>query len=91
MRAYEAEFVVTTELDRGLIRQAALLTLKSEQLQAAVVRGEAVDAEVLTNMSGQIRRLLGDVRRKASEGQTAQPSLHDHFDIHDANVEGEHS
>jgi hypothetical protein len=84
VRAYEAEFEVTTELDRGLIRQAALLTLKSEQLQAAVVNGEPVDTEILTNLSGQIRRLLGDVRRKAAEGQTASPSLHDHLAIHDA-------
>jgi|SRR5579871_4330480 len=84
VRAYEAEFEVTTELDRGLIRQAALLTLKSEQLQAAVVNGEAVDTEILTNLSGQIRRLLGDLRRKAALGQTASPSLQDHLLIAEA-------
>src|SRR5579871_3671967 len=84
VRAFEAEFEVITELDRVLIRQVAQLTLRSEQLQAAVVNGEAVDTEILTNLSGQIRRLLGDLRRKAAQGQTASPSLQDHLLIAEA-------
>jgi hypothetical protein len=74
VHAYEAEFEVTTELDRGLIRQVALLTLKSEQLQAAVVNGDAVDTDILTNLSGQIRRSLKDLRRKAAESAPAPTS-----------------
>src|ERR1700742_1855742 len=56
VHAYEAEFESITEVDRNLIRQAALLALKSEQLQAAVVRGEPVDTDTLTNLAGQLRR-----------------------------------
>ena len=74
VRAYEAEFEVTTELDRGLIRQVVLLVLRSEQLQAAVVNGDAVDTDILTNLSGQIRRSLKDLRRKAAESAIAPTS-----------------
>lgn len=45
--------------------------------------------EILTNLSGQIRRLLGDVRRKAAQGQVASPSLHDHPATHDADDGGD--
>lgn len=79
IRAYEDEFDITTEADRVLVRQAALLALRSEQLQAAVVNGEAVDTELLTNLSGQIRRLLADLRRKAQQSAPAPASILDHL------------
>lgn len=79
VRAYEAEFVVATELDRGLIRQAAMLALKSEQLQAALVRGEAVEADTLTKLAGQIRRVLADLRRKAQTSAPTPISIHEHL------------
>jgi len=79
VRSYEAEFESTSESDRNLIRQAALLALKSEQLQAAVVRGEAVDADTLTKLAGQLRRVLGDLRRKAAASAPTPISLHEHL------------
>jgi hypothetical protein len=46
--AYEAEAGGNvTEVKRDLIRQAAGFTLRAEQLQAAIVRGEAVDNDEL--------------------------------------------
>jgi len=79
VRSYESEFESTSEADRNLIRQAALLALKSEHLQAAVVRSEPVDADTLTKLAGQLRRVLGDLRRKAEEQAPAPISLHEHL------------
>lgn len=53
-----------TELERGLIRQAAALSLRSEQLQAAVVRGEDVDSDTLIRLSGEARRILTSLRKR---------------------------
>jgi hypothetical protein len=78
VQSYESEFESTSEADRTLIRQAALLALKSEQLQAAVVRGEPVDADTLTKLGGQQRRVVGDLRRKAAASSPAPISLHEH-------------
>ncbi|WP_298106320.1 hypothetical protein [Bradyrhizobium sp.] len=74
VRAYEAEFESVTEVDRNLIRQAALLALKSEQLQAAVVRGDRVDTETITNLAGQLRRTLADMKRKAETTTAPAPT-----------------
>lgn len=79
VRSYESEFESTSEADRNLIRQAALLALKSEQLQAAVVRGEPVDADTLTKLAGQSRRVVGDLRRKAEASAPAPISIHEHL------------
>ncbi|WP_316229608.1 hypothetical protein [Bradyrhizobium sp. SZCCHNR1070] len=82
VRSYESEFESTTEADRNLIRQAALLALKSEHLQAAVVRGEPVDADTLTKLTGQLRRILADLRRKSEAQAPAPLSIHQHLSRH---------
>ena len=51
------------EAERALVRQAASLTLRAEQLQAAVVNGESVNADVLIKMSSEARRLLARIRK----------------------------
>lgn len=79
MHAYEDQFDSATEADRNLVRQAALLALKREQLQAAVVRGEPVGTDTLTNLAG---RTLADLRRKtqaAAASAPAQPSVIEHI------------
>lgn len=82
VRSYETEFETVTEVDRNLIRQAALLALKSEHLQAAVVRGEPVDTDTLTNLTGQLRRTLADLRRKAEATAPTAPSILESLALH---------
>jgi hypothetical protein len=43
------EFDVTTEADQALVKQAAFLSILSEQLQAKLVRGELADPKIITN------------------------------------------
>jgi len=43
------------------------------------VRSEPVDADTLTKLAGQLRRVLGDLRRKAEEQAPAPISLHEHL------------
>ncbi len=55
--------------ERGLIKQAATVFLRAEQLQAAIVRGEPVDDDQLIRLSGEVRRLLKAIptRERAAE------------------------
>ncbi len=52
------------ETTRALIRQAASLTIRAEQLQAAIVRGEPVDPDELIRLTNTARRTLAGIRRK---------------------------
>ncbi len=70
--AYEAEAGGNvTEVERDLIRQAAGLTLRAEQLQGAIVRGEAVDNDELIRLSSTAKRLLEAIRAKAAKNKPA--------------------
>lgn len=64
-----------TEAERALVRQAASLTLRAEQLQAAVVRGEPVDADTLIRLSGEARRLLSSIPKR----EAPKPALQDYL------------
>lgn len=64
-----------TEAERALVKQAASVTIRAEQLQAAIVRGEAVDPDELTRLSNTSRRLLASIRRRAAP----KPTLADHL------------
>lgn len=55
-----------SELQRGLVRQAAALALRAEQLQAAIVRGEMVDDDHFIRLSGEARRLIDTLKSKAA-------------------------
>lgn len=58
------------------IRQAAAMMLRVEQVQAAIVRGEPVDNDELIRASGELRRLLGALRKRApAKPQTLQDYL----------------
>jgi hypothetical protein len=64
VRAFEAEVGgQLSELERGLVRQAAILSLQTEQMQAAIVRGEAVDNVTLIRLSGEARRIITSLRK----------------------------
>ena len=63
--------------DMALVRQAAALTLQAELLQAAIVRGEPVDAGELIRLSGEVRRVLRSLRRSQPEARLV--SLEEHL------------
>jgi hypothetical protein len=56
-----------TEADRILVRQAAGLSLRAEELQAALVAGETVSSDELVRLTGTARRLLETIRSKADQ------------------------
>lgn len=51
-----------TEIERGIIRQAASLQLHIEQLQDQIVRGADVDPDQVIRLSSEHRRLLSALR-----------------------------
>jgi hypothetical protein len=53
-----------TEAQRALIRQAAALTVQSEKLQSAMIRGEAIDDEQMTGVANSLSRTLQRLGRK---------------------------
>jgi len=62
-----------TEAQRALIRQIAAMTVQSERLQGAVLRGELVDVEQLTRLSNALSRMLHRLGLK--KGKPREPSL----------------
>jgi hypothetical protein len=77
--AFEAEIGGNlTEAERGLIKQAAALTIRAEQLQADIVNGKPVDSDALIRISSTAKRILGAIGDKAAKRKPAVPSLHDH-------------
>jgi hypothetical protein len=76
VEAYTAEIGGTlTESESGLVRQAAALALRCEQLQAAIVRGEPVDDDLLVRISGTAKRLLGAISVKSDGKKPAAMSM----------------
>jgi hypothetical protein len=53
-----------TESQRALVRQAAALTVQSEKLQGAMIRGEAIDDEQMTRVANSLARTLSRLGRK---------------------------
>jgi hypothetical protein len=63
-----------TEAERALIRNATLLTLQSERLQAVFVAGREVNSEELTRLANSSARVLAALRIK-HERKEAAPTL----------------
>jgi len=83
VRAYEAEVGGVggklTEVERGLIRQAAALTFKAESLQSDLVNGNPVDGDQLIRLTGTAKRILSAIGDKASKRKEPAPTLQDHL------------
>jgi hypothetical protein len=79
-RAFEEELGGSlNEVELGLVRQAVTLTLRAEQMQGAVVRGEMVDSDQLIRLSSTSKRILSDIAAKAAKRKPATPTLADHL------------
>lgn len=48
--------------DQALVRQAATLQLREEQLQELVVKGERIDADELIRLTNNVRRCLASIK-----------------------------
>jgi hypothetical protein len=76
IQLYEAEIGgALTEVERGLIKQAAALTLRTEQLQAAIVEGRDVNSDEIIRLSSEHRRLLSSLRSNAGKREPQGPDL----------------
>jgi hypothetical protein len=58
-----------TEAQRALVAQAAALTIQSERLQGAMIRGEAVDVEQQTRVANSLARTLSrlGIRKRVAQ------------------------
>jgi hypothetical protein len=80
VRAYEGEVGGNlTEVERGLIRQAAALTFKAETLQSDLVNGNPVDGDQLIRLTGTAKRILSALGEKASKRKAPALTLQDHI------------
>jgi hypothetical protein len=69
-----------TEVERGLIRQAASLTLRAEQLSADLVNGQPVDGDQLIRLTGTAKRILQAISAKAAKRKpTGSDALKEHL------------
>jgi hypothetical protein len=79
-RAFEEELGgPLNEVDLGLIKQAATLIIRAEQMQGAVVRGEMVDSDQLIRLSSTAKRILSAISAKAVKRKPPAPSLADYL------------
>ncbi len=75
-----------SETNKALCRNAAALVVKAERMQAAIVKGEDVDAEELTRVSNCLSRTLGQLGVKRDR-RDATPSLADILAEHAAQTD----
>lgn len=73
----------------AMIRTAAALTLKSEQMQAALIAGQAIDSDVLIRLASTSRRALAAVSAKAINRQPGGATLQDYLARRAAPDDGE--
>ena len=62
-----------TQVERTLLSHAASLTVRSEQLQAAVLKGEAVDPGDLIRLTDAVAGVLERLRQPVPEHKEVHP------------------
>lgn len=64
-----------TAAERSLVRQAAAMTMRGEDLQNAILRGEIVDDDALVRLSNASARLLSalGVQRRSRQPAAVAP------------------
>jgi hypothetical protein len=70
------EFPVTSEADLAVVKNTATLTVLNEQLQAKLALGENLDITTITNLAGQLRRNLTDLRSRTDQRGPPPSSIH---------------
>jgi hypothetical protein len=81
IEAFELEVGgVLTESERAMIKQAAALTLRAEELQGDLITGKEIDNDLLIRLTGTARRILGSIGVKADKKHAA--SGHDPLAAH---------
>jgi hypothetical protein len=68
-----------SESERSLVRQSAALTLRCEQLQEAIVRGDEIDDDLLVRISGTGKRLLSAIAVRSSGKKPATQTLNEYL------------
>jgi hypothetical protein len=59
--------------ERAAIYQIAALQLQIELMQDAIVRGDAIETDEMIRLSGEVRRLLNSLRRRAKDREASKP------------------
>src|ERR1700729_4608826 len=67
------------EAQRALIRSATALSIQSEKLQGAMIRGEAVSDEQMTRVANSLARTLQRLGLKRALAKREASTLADHF------------
>jgi hypothetical protein len=62
---------VLTESERAMIKQAAALTLRAEELQGDMILGKEIDNDLLIRLTGTARRILGSIGAKSDKRHAA--------------------
>jgi hypothetical protein len=65
---------ILTEPMRAMVRQAAAVTVESERMQAAIVRGDDIDAEQLVRISNTLARLMNVLKARAKQAKAGKPT-----------------
>jgi hypothetical protein len=68
-----------SEADLAMVRTAAALTLKSEQLQAALAAGQEIDSDALIRLAGTTRRSLQAISAKVADKPGTAMTLVDYM------------
>lgn len=72
---------VVSITETSLIRQAATLLLRTEQLQLSVARAEPVNSDELIRLAGESRRIMATLSKRARPERA--PSLAEHLAAHE--------
>jgi hypothetical protein len=62
------------EADRILLKQAAAIALRAEQLEDAIVAGDAVDPDLVIRLSSEVRRILDRLKDKSDQAKVPPPT-----------------
>lgn len=68
-----------TEAQRALVRSAAALSIQSEKLQGAMIRGEDVSDEQMTRVANSLARTLQRLGLKRAPAKREASTLAEHF------------
>lgn len=80
MREFEAEIGgELTAIDKALLGQAAALVVRSEEIQTAIIAGNASDTDEAVRLASESRRILVALKSKAAKNKPAGPTLADYL------------